>query len=455
MDGKGPSKKKASPKATPRDGVGAAVKKPKGTKKGGTTPRPDKAAGESNPLGGTSAAVAAAAAAAAAAKSDIGTDAAAALRRAGSDQLDADKALLERLQSILGPLKVAAEIEQAQQAGQVALHEAEAALASVQPPPSTPSSLFARWVGRSPAPTTESSSRNTAPPVVILDPLASHWHGLLVDTLSSIDALIKERRESVLATSSGVATNVPAPPSLVKAQKELGVSAAILKLEKAEPTDSLRRREMRGEGLDLPSGWVETAAARLRPGAAASIFGDARQTSLERKEQRKTANNWATTLALASSAIEHAKIGGGARVSDPEYAVLGGDGAAGGGGRLAKSKIKRAAKLWAKVAKMALPGRWSPRPDEGAVHHTAHHVKRTGEGFPKLADPHGLLGDYSDEEEEEYEDYGDDDAEEIANVGLPALSEAEEAESAIMYDKVVPGGDGYAGAQATKEEAVE
>ena len=70
-------------------------------------------------------------------------------------------------------------------------------------------------------------------------------------------------------------------------------------------------------------------------------------------------------------------------------------------------------------------------------------------------DPHGLLGDYSDEEEEEYEDYGDDDAEEIANVGLPALSEAEEAESAIMYDKVVPGGDGYAGAQATKEEAVE
>ena len=37
----------------------------------------------------------------------------------------------------------------------------------------------------------------------------------------------------------------------------------------------------------------------------------------------------------------------------------------------------------------------------------------------KLADPHGLLGDYSDEEEEEYEDYGDDDAEEIANVGLP------------------------------------
>ena len=118
----------------------------------------------------------------------------------------------------------------------------------------------------------------------------------------------------MLATSSGVATNdacaAIAREGAERARSERGHPEA-----REGRTDGLSpAQEMRGEGLDLPSGWVETAAARLRPGAAASIFGDARQTSLERKEQRKTANNWATTLALASSAIEHAKIGGGARI---------------------------------------------------------------------------------------------------------------------------------------------
>ena len=51
MDGKGPPKKKASPKPTPRDGPGGAKKKVVKKKEGGgTTPRPSKADGGVPPL---------------------------------------------------------------------------------------------------------------------------------------------------------------------------------------------------------------------------------------------------------------------------------------------------------------------------------------------------------------------------------------------------------------------
>ena len=192
--------------------------------------------------------------------------------------------------------------------------------------------------------------------------------------------------------------------------------------------------------------WVVETAGTARPGAAASIFGDAsrRRSSARNSGRRRTTGRRPGT---GSSAISTPRLERRARIGpDAVSAAMVRRGVA-GDWRRAKSSAPRPGR----VAKMALPGRWSPRPDEGAVHHTAHHIKRTGEGFPTCR-PARAAGRLFGREEEEYEDYGDDDAEEIANVGLPL--EAEEAESAIMYDKVVPGGDG-AGAQATKEEAVE
>ena len=76
--------------------------------------------------------------------------------------------------------------------------------------------------------------------------------------------------------------------------------------------------------------------------------------------------------------------------------------------QLSKKQMFKAARLWAKVAKMALPGRWSPRPDSKEAErptNVAPMGKKCVDGFPALSDPFNLLGDDDDEEEEgEYEE---------------------------------------------------
>ena len=78
-------------------------------------------------------------------------------------------------------------------------------------------------------------------------------------------------------------------------------------------------------------------------------------------------------------------------------------------GRLrCQMQLTRAALLWSRVAKMALPGRWSPRPDSKEAERPSKvrpMGKRCVDGYPAIYDPHNLLGDQDEAyEEEEYEE---------------------------------------------------
>ena len=127
---------------------------------------------------------------------------------------------------------------------------------------------------------------------------------------------------------------------------------------------------MAGVGLTqplLPAGGATSFAAE-------AVFGAARKAARKTKAAKQTQSSrmWLETLSMAKDAIEHSRATGVARVvEDPFLETGGGQTSAGAGGgppgtlkkKLSKRQLKRAAVLWSRVAKMALPGRWSPRPD--------------------------------------------------------------------------------------------
>jgi hypothetical protein len=202
----------------------------------------------------------------------------------------------------------------------------------------------------------------------------------------------------------------------------------LLKWADTEPDDSLRKQEMRGIGLSqplLPAGGASSFAAE-------AVFGAARRAAQKRKTEKEGSSSrmWLETLSMAKDAIEHHARGGGglSRGADPEMdaalGASGGGGAPGGGAggegkpggrlqkKLSKKQLTRAALLWSRVAKMALPGRWSPRPDSKEAERPSKvrpMGKRCVDGYPAICDPHNLLGDqdeaYEEEEYEEEEEY--------------------------------------------------
>ena len=159
---------------------------------------------------------------------------------------------------------------------------------------------------------------------------------------------------------------------------------------------------MRGEGLTAePTGGGVVTEAK-----ADAVFGKAWRARL------KATGTWQRTIAAAKkrrAAEEQLESQQGvvdaeldfelARVNSPPRVI-----------RLC-SKGKAARKLWAKVAALALPGRWSPRPDDKADPSLSHVGTPAGDGFPVLSDPFGLLeeaeedDDVEDSEEQE-DEYG-------------------------------------------------
>lgn len=99
---------------------------------------------------------------------------------------------------------------------------------------------------------------------------------------------------------------------------------------------------------------------------------------------------------------------------------------------------RRATRLWSKVATMALnPGSWSPRPE--APHLKAAFATPSGEGFPSLADPYGLLDpddtscattEYHEEDEHYDEDDHLDPAHFADDAAAPAAADNDEAAAA-------------------------
>ena len=126
--------------------------------------------------------------------------------------------------------------------------------------------------------------------------------------------------------------------------------------------------EMAGVGLTQPllpaGGATSFAARRFRRGTQGG-------TQDKAAKQTQSSRMWLETLSMAKDAIEHSRATGVARVVEDPFLETGGGTPRREQGRpagtlkkkLSKRQLKRAAVLWSRVAKMALPGRWSPRPD--------------------------------------------------------------------------------------------
>ena len=352
----------------------------------------------------------------------------AALGAAPAVQADGDLKLLERLTALMGPLAEAARIEKEQEAAERALGAAHALLAgpSASLAASSGSSLFSQLAGRGPRlPSSAAATRQRLMPM-----LTRNESGLLrgfletahaeIDALLTQDTLLRARlvrvRELVPPEICGAELTkllgemprpIPSPPSLVQAKSKMGVTSTLLKWNAGETDASLRRREMKGDGLDLPDDdavdarWKGEAYSHQR--AAADVIFGARA---QRPVGARLSTSWKKTLELAQ------KRAGVTRVADPDEAVRPTPNFAPppmprplrlSPGKSGASPGKRAKRRWAKVAALALAGRWSPRPDDVAS--PAAHVGKGANGFPSLADPFGLL----DEEEEEEDDGEDDD----------------------------------------------
>jgi hypothetical protein len=385
----------------------------------------------------------------------------AALESYGPEQLKSDEVLLEQLNAILGPLRAAARAEVEQRAACATLAAARQALhtPSTATSSTTSPSLFARLAGggwsSSSLPGGSAAAVDAAGGVRFRLGLAeasvAPVRALLCAAHQQIDELLDENatlRSRLLQARSevpfdvsekltdGIALEPPLPPpSLARAQSMLGVSSALLKWAAEEPSDSLRKQELRGVGLSLdPSGGAARSAA------AEAVFYHARRASKAAAAKRSTkamskrknqlSERWTETLTAAASAIEYARIGGSAPVADPEFAMQA------TGARVSRGKLKQAAKLWEKVAKMALPGRWSPRPEERGPEGKAAHVGWHADGFPSLADPFGLMPREDDEEEgiaeeeEEEDDWTDE--EEDASEEVEAAAAAAAARLSLL-----------------------
>ena len=340
-------------------------------------------------------------------------DLSAALEAADADSHQKEVRLLERLNALIGPLTEAARAEREHEHAERTLLAARGALSG-----SSSSSLFAQLAGRG-ALVSGGTAATLAQELALTKLSEAHLRLQLqaahkaMDELYAHDAALRGRlgraREKIpkeimgaeLSAILGEAAAPLPPPSLLQASKSLGVTSTIIKWNE-EGAETLRRKEMRGEGLTAePTGGGVVTEAK-----ADAVFGKAWRARL------KATGTWQRTIAAAKkrrAAEEQLESQQGvvdaelnfelARVNSPPRVI-----------RLC-SKGKAARTLWAKVAALALPGRWSPRPDDKADPSLSHVGTPAGDGFPVLSDPFGLLeeaeedDDVEDSEEQE-DEYG-------------------------------------------------
>ena len=353
-------------------------------------------------------------------------------------QLDADRRLLERLTMLMAPLAEAARVEREHERAERALNAAYDALTPPEATPGAPApSFFAQFAGLGgagfgsgggaslddPHAPRRPSLAAAVPNVIVAFTRTENTRlrGELTTALSEIGGLVEHdsglrarlgrvrklipshllQKNAELARLLGdVPLPIARPKSLLEAKDKMGVTKTLLKWNATETDDSLRNREMKGEGLsNLPHAPAGTIDQSQRA-AADLVFG-----SLRRAPSKKMSLHWAKTLSLAQ------KRAGISRVSDPDEVSYTTNYQAPKARPLRLcGKAKHARRRWAKVAALALKGRWSPRPDD--LGDKAAHAGKHADGFPALSDPFGLIEDEDDDDEDEEEE---SDAEEEAD----------------------------------------